>query len=92
MPVGSTSPGTARTAAPSCGRPSSPNRDFRDSTWTSQPLEGAGSVTVNVEAPPQGWIAYYVEVKFEGDLDTPFGNCTQMTVLPETFPTQGRAL
>ena len=64
----------------------SPNRDFRDSTWTSTPLEGDGTVDVAFHAPPSGWAAYYVEVVFQNPGGMPYGLCTMMTVLPETYP------
>jgi PhoPQ-activated pathogenicity-related protein len=69
----------------------SPNRDFRPSTWSSQPLEGEGKVVATVPTPETGWVAYYVEVQFPGHLGMPFGSTSKMTVLPETFPTSGRA-
>lgn len=69
----------------------SPNRDFRRATWSSNTLEGAGKATVHMTAPEKGWLAFYVEVRFPGDFGFDFGSCTQMTVLPDTFPTEGRA-
>ncbi len=68
----------------------SPNRDFRKSTWTSNTIEGAGKANVHMTAPEQGWLAFYVEVRFPGDFGFDFGSCTQMTVVPDTFPTEGR--
>lgn len=68
----------------------SPNRDFRSSTWSSQPLEGAGAATAEVATPESGWLAYYVEVRFPGELGMDFGSTTKMTVIPDTFPTEGR--
>jgi PhoPQ-activated pathogenicity-related protein len=64
----------------------SPNRDFRNATWNSTRLEGGNKASVNIEAPEAGWTACYVEVKWPGDFGFQFGNCTQMTVLPDTFP------
>ncbi len=69
----------------------SPNRDFRRSTWTSTVTPGEGKASIHVNPPKEGWLAYYVEVRFPGDFGFDFGTCTQMTVLPDTFPTSGRA-
>lgn len=70
---------------------SSPNRDFRGSTWTRSPLEGTGKAAVRLAAPDSGWLAFYVEVRFPDASGYDFGTCTQITVLPDTFPTEGRA-
>lgn len=64
----------------------SPTRDFRNATWNSTLLEGENKVSVNIEAPENGWTAFYVEVKWPGDFGFQYGNCTQMSVLPDTFP------
>jgi PhoPQ-activated pathogenicity-related protein len=69
---------------------SSPNRDFRKSPWTSTTLTGDKEVHVRMDAPKEGWVAYYVEVQWPGDFGMPYGVCTQMNVLPDTMPTQGR--
>lgn len=68
----------------------SPNRDFRQSQWTSSPLEGVDHVTVNVPMPEQGYLAYYVEVQFPGAMGIPYGNCSKITVLPDTFAPAGQ--
>jgi len=68
----------------------SPNRDFRQSKWESEPLEiEDGKVTANVEEPEEGWVAYYVEVRYPGDLGMPYGNCTEVTIMPEAYPEEG---
>ncbi len=64
----------------------SENRDFRDSVWTSRALDGDGEVAVTMETPETGWEAWYVEVRWDGELVFPYGNCTEITVLPETMP------
>lgn len=70
----------------------SPNRDFRESQWTSSPLEGEGHCVASVAAPAQGWAAYYVEVQFPAkDGGSPCGYCTQMTVVPDTYPDHAQA-
>ncbi len=69
----------------------SPNRDFRSSTWTSTALEGVKKASVRMEPPETGWKAFYIEVQFPGDIGMNFGSCTEMTVIPKTFPTEGRA-
>lgn len=67
----------------------SPNRDFRQSVWRSTKLEGAGEAAVTVEAPEEGWLAYYVEVNWPSPFGLPYGLTTTMTVIPETFPEPG---
>lgn len=70
----------------------STNRDFRDQTWTKSPLVVEGNTaTAKVEEPAQGWIAYYVEVSFPGEYGMPYGITSKMTVLPDKYPTSGRA-
>jgi PhoPQ-activated pathogenicity-related protein len=69
----------------------SANRDFRDSKWTSTPLEGKRKATAKVENPATGWTAYYVEVRFPGLMGLEFGSTTKMTVIPDTMPTKNRA-
>jgi len=66
----------------------SPNRDFRESEWTSKPVEAAQSAEIEVDAPEEGYLAYYVEVQFPGAM-APFGVCSKMTVLPDTIPAEG---
>ncbi len=68
----------------------SPTRDFRNAGWTRKPLEGQGEATAHYAAPPEGWFAFYVEVRFPGSFGLEFGSCTQMTVLPDTLPFAGR--
>ncbi len=70
----------------------SDNRDFRDSVWMSEILEGDGKVEAVVDAPESGWIAYYVEVRWPGELAFPYGNCTEITVLPDTMPFDPEAI
>ena len=68
----------------------SANRDFRQSEWKSEPLEiKNGKVTAKVDEPEEGWVAYYVEVRYDGELGMPFGNCTKITVMPEAYPEEG---
>jgi PhoPQ-activated pathogenicity-related protein len=67
----------------------SPNRDFRDSRWTSAPVEGEGRVEVAPPAAEEGWIAWYVEVNWTGSVGMPFGLTTQMNVTPDTLPEPG---
>ena len=65
----------------------SPGRDFRDSLWVSSVAGKEGNAVVDVKAPEEGWVAFYVEVRWPGEL-TGFAmnNCTQITVLPGTLP------
>ena len=67
----------------------SPNRDFRNATWTKSPLEGDGKVAANFDVPDKGWAAWYVEVNWPGVAGMPFGLTTQMTVLPDGYPAEG---
>jgi PhoPQ-activated pathogenicity-related protein len=67
----------------------SPNRDFRGSKWTSSPLEGAGKASANIPQPESGYIAYYIEVQYPSKIGIPFGNCTKVTILPDTFAPEG---
>lgn len=65
----------------------SPNRDFRGSQWVSEELTAEGkTVTTKVDPPETGWVAYYVEVVHPIPGGQPFGLCTTMTVLPDTYP------
>ncbi len=65
---------------------SSATRDFREAAWTSQALSGIKIAEAAVAAPDSGWTAFYVEVRWPGEGGFPYGNCTEMTVLPETLP------
>lgn len=69
----------------------STNRDFRDQTWVKTPLEGDQSVVAKIEAPEEGWLAYYVEVNWPAAFGLPFGVTTTMHVTPDNFPTENRA-
>jgi len=65
---------------------SSLNRDFREATWQSSPLEGKNTVTVRAPSAKTGWMAWYVEVQFPVSGGMPMGVTTQMHVTPETYP------
>lgn len=67
----------------------SDTRDFRDSVWTSEPLEGTGQVEISVEAPESGWAAAYIEVRWPGELPFPYINCTEIVVSPDAMPFDG---
>ncbi len=60
------------------------NRDFRQSRWHRQDLEGQQRVEVAIQAPDEGWGAWFVEVQFGGAY--PMRLSTAITVLPEAFP------
>lgn len=65
----------------------SPNRDFRQATWTSRLLEGNGEVRFSLPNPQEGWHACYVEVQWASADGFPFGMTTRMFVMPEKkFP------
>jgi PhoPQ-activated pathogenicity-related protein len=67
----------------------SPNRDFRKATWIANPLASDGNkAQARLDAPAdgEGWVAYYVEVRFPRANGAPFGLSTEIVVLPKTFP------
>jgi len=64
----------------------SKTRDFRESKWTSQPLEGANAVVTEVAEPDQGWAAYYIEVEFPGLPLLKYSLTTEIQVFPKRFP------
>ncbi len=72
-------------AKPLLWKATAPGRDFRKSEWTSEPLEGDGKVTVTVDEPDEGWVAYYVELSYKGSI-APYGMCTNVTILPDRYP------
>lgn len=68
-----------------------PSRDFRQARWQARPLETNGnSVRVSMNAPEEGYLAYFVQVSFPGEtvgaLPIPPALSTTITVLPDTFP------
>jgi len=56
----------------------SASRDFRQSQWQDQLLDGAGQVTVDLAPPNHGWLASFLHVQFGT-----YGLSTPITVLPE---------
>jgi PhoPQ-activated pathogenicity-related protein len=64
----------------------SETRDFRQSKWTSQDLIGENSIGVNLPEPRSGWVAFYVQVELPGLLALKYSICTEIQVLPKTFP------
>ncbi len=72
-------------ATPLLWKATAAGRDFRQSEWTSEPLEGDGEVTVSLGDPEEGWVAYYVELSYKGGI-APYGVCTNVTVLPDRYP------
>jgi PhoPQ-activated pathogenicity-related protein len=64
----------------------SDSRDFRESKWISKPLDGR---TAKVQPPDEGYIAYFIEVRFnrdgQGISALPFGLTTTTYVLPDVF-------
>ncbi|MCP4639636.1 MAG: phenylacetic acid degradation protein [bacterium] len=64
----------------------SATRDFREANWEKTELPATdGRCTVRMEAPGSGWMAYYVELLHEWE-GIEYGVCTQMTVLPASYP------
>lgn len=72
-------------AQPLLWKAASDTRDFRESEWTSEPLEGDGELTVQLDEPEEGWMAYYVELSYKGGI-APYGVCTNVTILPDRYP------
>lgn len=67
-------------------RAEAPSRDFRQAAFVSEELPGAGTASAKLAAPATGWAAYYIEVTMPSPAGGSFGLCTQVTVLPDTFP------
>jgi PhoPQ-activated pathogenicity-related protein len=70
-------------------------RDFRLETvgkeaWTSSPLNGSGagdlSYSAKVDAPPEGWTAFFIELSYPGRGGVPFKFTTQVRVVPDKLP------
>jgi PhoPQ-activated pathogenicity-related protein len=72
-------------ATPKLWKAASATRDFRESEWVSETLEGDGEVIVTLDEPDEGWIAYYVELSYKGGM-APYGVCTNVTILPDRYP------
>lgn len=65
------------------------DRDFREAEWSHEALEGAGRAVASLDAPAEGWRAWYIEVRFpRGPLGV-YGLTTEIVVLPSVFPHQG---
>lgn len=67
----------------------SPNRDFRGAAWSNAVIGTTGKAVATVPAPAEGWLAYYVEVRWPGEFGVPFGITTTMTVIPDVLPPAG---
>jgi PhoPQ-activated pathogenicity-related protein len=67
-------------------------RNFRQdvigNAYTSVPLTptGPNTWTANVQAPPKGWTAFFVELTFNTGGKYPFKETTAIRVLPDTLP------
>jgi PhoPQ-activated pathogenicity-related protein len=67
-------------------------RDFRlmtiGATWKSKPLdsEQEGLYLGNVEAPPDGWAAFFVELTFANESRPSLKFTTGVRVTPERLP------
>ncbi len=67
-------------------------RDFRvdtiGRTWTSTEVEAGddGRWTGAVDAPEEGWSAFYLEFAFPGPGEAPFQFSTEVKVVPEDLP------
>ena len=71
----------------------SETRDFRDSSWQHETLRARGKqVTINMEGPEEGYLAYFVEVRFPDQrlsgttVPAALALSTPINILPETFP------
>ncbi len=68
-------------------------RDFRleeiGSAFESSPLEseGNGVYRSNIQAPPEGWTAFVIEMEFPNpELQLPYKFSTGVSILPDTLP------
>jgi PhoPQ-activated pathogenicity-related protein len=67
-------------------------RDFRLETigkaWKSAPLTAndKGVYDTDVQAPEQGWTAYFVELLFDSGSTLPYRFSTEVRVIPDTLP------
>jgi len=67
-------------------------RDFRvdviGRSWTSRPIERAadGHYEITVDAPEQGYTAYFVEATFGDGRAVPLTRSTGIVVTPDTYP------
>jgi PhoPQ-activated pathogenicity-related protein len=68
------------------------DRDFRKErigdAYTSTPLsdQGGGVYTARVDAPKDGWTAYFVELVYDSGTSAPFKFTTGVKVAPDTYP------
>jgi PhoPQ-activated pathogenicity-related protein len=46
---------------------SAENRDFRDSKWTSAPLQAATTITASIARPASGYLAAFTELEYQID-------------------------
>jgi PhoPQ-activated pathogenicity-related protein len=87
-------PGTARPSSVLLWQGTNPNaRDFRvqtlgDKAFTSTPLNAQpdGSYVGNVEKPPTGFTAYFVELTYPTDGRFPLKVTTEVYVKPDIYP------
>ncbi|MBI4910881.1 MAG: PhoPQ-activated pathogenicity-related family protein [Acidobacteria bacterium] len=66
-------------------------RDFRlekiGPAWKSTPLRGENGIyTAAVDAPAQGWTAFFVELRFPGPDEFPLVFTTEVVVTPDVYP------
>ncbi|MDP6762598.1 MAG: PhoPQ-activated protein PqaA family protein [Planctomycetota bacterium] len=64
----------------------SPDRDFRKVEWAASELEGKRKAQARVDAPEEGWTAWFVEVTFEDAERGTYRLSTEIQVVPDTFP------
>ncbi len=73
-------------------------RDFRLDTlgkaYQSSPLEAdsSGLYIARVQAPSQGWTAFFVEMTYDGPGRYPFKFTTHVSVVPDVLPHKGEPL
>ncbi len=71
-------------------------RDFRleeiDKAWSSAPLkdQGKGVYVGAVPAPPEGWTAFFVELVYDAGGEIPFKCTTEVVVVPDVLPFEGK--
>ena len=58
-----------------------PTMDYREAKWTPTPLQGKNSLTIKLDNPTEGYLAYYVQATFPSPFNIPYSLSTQITVL-----------
>ena len=60
-------PGRSRSPIPRVWSAASPNRDFRESKWTSTQVQPSNTITIKVPNPTSGRQALFADLEYEID-------------------------